>query len=347
MLFSWVTGTPIYLPPPTPGTLNATHPTVKIGTTSGGPYNRVVTSNYSLIYQLANGGTGDVTHRVNISGLTPRTRYYYIVGDSVLDQWSEKEYNFYSRPPTGSEEVLDFIAYGDMGFWNGSSTIVQAAIAAEINSGARDYAFTHHMGDISYSGLESQKDIVKDTQLWDLFMSEIEPIASSSSYLVSVGNHDALPGDSGIECGAVYLHRFKMPNQNESDTDFSCATSTNTRYWYSLTTGPIWLHTWSTEHSYARGSSQRAWIEEDLAAAAAAKAAGRVSWIVVVMHYPSYCSHTYNGGGGCIDAAPLMRKELEALWVDVGVDVVMYGHIHAMEVSYPVINAVPTQVRFV
>ena len=102
---------------------------------------------------------------------------------------------------------------------------------------------------------------------------------------------------------------------------------------------------WSTEHSYTTGTSQRAWIEQDLAAAKAAKAAGKVSWIIVVMHYPSYCSHTYNGGGGCIDPAPVMRKELEALWVSVGVDVIMFGHIHAAEHTFPVINAVPTQVR--
>jgi hypothetical protein len=144
--------------------------------------------------------------------------------------------------------------------------------------------------------------------------------------------HDSLPGDSGIECGAVYLHRFKMPGQNESSTDFSCATSTNTIYWYSLPIGPVWLHTWSTEHSYAPGSPQRAWIERDLAAAKAAKAAGRVSWIIVEMHYPSYCSHSYNGGGGCITDAPRMRAELEALWLAAGVDAVLFGHIHAAEV---------------
>jgi 3',5'-cyclic AMP phosphodiesterase CpdA len=189
--------------------------------------------------------------------------------------------------------------------------------------------------------------MVKDTQLWDLFMTEIEPISKAAPYHVAVGNHDSLPGNDGIECGAVYLHRFKMINQNESSTDFSCATSEATRFWYSFAAGPVWLHTWSTEHAYAAGSSQRAWIEADLAQAAAAKAAGRVSWIIVQMHYPSYCSHSYNGGGGCITDAPLMRRELEALWLAAGVDAVLYGHIHAAEVTWPVFNATPTQLDFV
>jgi len=41
-----------------------------------------------------------------------------------------------------------------------------------------------------------------------------------------------------------------------------------------------------------------------------------------------------------------MRKELEALWVQSGVDVVLYGHIHAAEVTWPVVNAHPTQTNF-
>jgi len=177
MLFSWVTGTPIYLPPSPPSTPNATHPAVRIGTAPG-VYTRTITSTYSNNYW----GQGDVTHRVNVSALAPRTRYYYSVGDSLLAAWSS-EASFVSRPATGPEEVLDFIAYGDMGYWNGSSTVVQRAIVDEIALGQRDYTFTAHCGDISYSGLESQSDKVKDTQLWDLFMYEIEPISKVMPYM--------------------------------------------------------------------------------------------------------------------------------------------------------------------
>jgi hypothetical protein len=41
-----------------------------------------------------------------------------------------------------------------------------------------------------------------------------------------------------------------------------------------------------------------------------------------------------------------MRAQLEALWVSTGVDAVLYGHIHAAEVTWPVINAVPQQQNF-
>ena len=69
-----------------------------------------------------------------------------------------------------------------------------------------------------------------------------------------------------------------MPYQNESSTDDSCSASYAVRYWYSITAGAVWVHSFSTAHSYFNGSEQRAWIEADLRAAAAAKAAGTVSW---------------------------------------------------------------------
>jgi hypothetical protein len=308
MLFSWSTGTPLWAPPAPAGVPNATAPAVRYGT-SPGALSLYAASNYSLMYRLS----GDVTHRVNVSGLAPATRYFYSVGDAVLGQWSPVA-TFLSRARADADAVLDFIAYGDMGFWNGSSTAVQAAVAAELAGGARDYAFVTHIGDISYSGLEAQGNESKDAQLWDLFMDEIQPISSRAAYLVAPGNHDVLKGDSGTECGVAYVHRFKMPYQNESSTDFSCETSQNVIYWYSLAVGPVWLHSYSTEHSFAPGSPQRAWIERDLAAAAAARAAGAVSWIVVQMHYPSYCSHSFDSGaGGCTHGAAAMRAELEPL----------------------------------
>lgn len=70
---------------------------------------------------------------------------------------------------------------------------MQAAVAAELARGEREYAFVTHIGDISYSGLEAQGNATRDTQLWDLFMDEIAPISSAASYLVAPG---ALWGDA-------------------------------------------------------------------------------------------------------------------------------------------------------
>lgn len=101
ILFSWTTGTPMWAPPPPAGTPNATSPAVRYGTAPTA-LTATATSDYSLSY----GGIGDVTHRVNVSGLAQRTRYFYAVGDVALDVWSPT-FSFLSRPAAGKDEVLD------------------------------------------------------------------------------------------------------------------------------------------------------------------------------------------------------------------------------------------------
>lgn len=99
---------------------------------------------------------------------------------------------------------------------------------------------------------------------------------------------------------------------------------------YSYIVGSVWVHSFSTAHSYSPGTEQRAWIEADLAAAAEALAAGSVSYIFVVMHYPPYCSHSYVD---CGVPASWLRYNLEPLWYAHNVSLVLYGHIHAAEVG--------------
>ena len=110
MLFSWTTGWPIWAGVAPSDMRNATSPAVKYGLTSGGPYTSTVLGNYNLIYN----GVGDMTHRVNVSGLDFSARYFYICGDVVVNEWSA-ESTFLSRPKNDADASIDFIAFGDMG----------------------------------------------------------------------------------------------------------------------------------------------------------------------------------------------------------------------------------------
>lgn len=61
-------------------------------------------------------------------------------------------------------------------------------------------------------------------------------------------------------------------------------------------------------------------------------------------HYPSYCSWTFGVPtppmfGDCQADAAAMRAELEAGWAAAGVDLVLYGHVHAFEATWPVLNS--------
>ena len=63
------------------------------------------------------------------------------------------------------------------------------------------------------------------------------------------------------------------------------------------------------------------------------------------MHYPAYCSHPL---GDCNDKNPMkdpaawMRANLEPLWGTVA-DFIVFGHLHAAEITWPVVNGVVTK----
>lgn len=123
LLFSWVTGTPNWA-----GQLprGAPLPTVQLGTAPG-VYSLNAAGNYSVQYN----NTGDIIHRVNVTSLAWSTRYYYIVGDASIDVYSS-EWSFTTPAAPGAEAPASFLAYGDMGYWSGSSTIVQADLLREL-----------------------------------------------------------------------------------------------------------------------------------------------------------------------------------------------------------------------
>jgi hypothetical protein len=410
LLVSWVTGTPDWMAVAAPV---PTHPAVRFGTAPG-VYTAVARSNYSVSYN----GTGDVVHRVELTGLSPDSRYYYVAGDEALDVWSA-EWWFQTSGPLGAETPSSLLVIADVATDPRSSYVVLKQLGELAADAANRWDLLAIPGDLSYAGSSAAGNLSRQTQLWDEWSDALQPAAARVPLVLAPGNHDVnvSTGDtSGGECGVAMVHRFRMPRQNESATDDSCAASYGVDYWYSVRRGSVWLHSFSTAHSYFEGSAQRAWIEEDLSAAAAAKARGDAAWLVVQMHYPSYCSHPlgeWEGGGGgtsgdrrrcscrvarptvrvarptsfsrlvagdCNDKDPVrdpaawMRANLEPLWrvsgipqvtlllvnycptgaftgsrrlhlcrpQKHGVDFVIYGHLHAIEVTWPVFNGTVT-----
>ena len=59
----------------------------------------------------------------------------------------------------------------------------------------------------------------------------------------------------------------------------------------------------------------------------------RTPWIMVQFHVPVYCTNS-----GHYMEGEIFRRQYEALLYSYGVDIVMNGHVHAYERSYPVYN---------
>jgi phosphodiesterase/alkaline phosphatase D-like protein len=165
---------------------------------------------------------GTATARCLMTGLPPSTRIYYQVQvqvqvenqepgrASVVPPWP---LSFVSAPPSGVAAAANYpvrvIAFGDVdwtdgvvGEWGsdpadvGDSRSVSRAACHDFQSGfakAPGHAgsrppfnatLTLHVGDISYSGPNSEGNTTLGNVLWDVFLREMECLSSAMPYMV-------------------------------------------------------------------------------------------------------------------------------------------------------------------
>ncbi len=166
-------------------------------------------------------------------------------------------------------------------------------------------------GDISYAN--------GDQSVWDDYFRENEPSMSAMPWMVVPGNHE---NETGYGFDA-YETRFEIPN--DSDTDL----------YHAFTVGPVRFIGISTEHDFSTGSTQYSWLESELVTANTNR--DNIPWLVVYGHKPMYTSHGDETGH---DINETIRQQLESLFVDNGVDIVIWGHDHFYERTWPVIDSV-------
>ena len=88
--------------------------------------------------------------------------------------------------------------------------------------------------------------------------------------------------------------------------------------------------------------AQSAWLAADLAAVNRS----RTPWVVAILHRPFYCSNANSWCGKKAWQTNSVRIELEPLFLAGGVDVVLAGHEHSVEVTWPVKAGVPTALNY-
>lgn len=182
----------------------SSEPTLKYGTTKGGPYTTVTAaSTESISIDQMCGSPANTTgwfdmglvHKAYFNGLTalPSQKVYYVFGDEASDLYSE-EHTLYvpplpgTQPPNRGTQVVLFCDLGrgsadDTYTWyeyGRPSYVTMQAVGHMIQEGQVDAVF--HGGDISYAtGFLS---------VWDYFLDMLSPVAASVPYLTTVGNHE-------------------------------------------------------------------------------------------------------------------------------------------------------------
>jgi hypothetical protein len=100
------------------------------------------------------------------------------------------------------------------------------------------------------------------------------------------------------------------------------------KQYYSFDYKNVHFISMSTETAYERGSEQFEFVKHDLMKT---QTNSSIDWIIVYYHQPMYTSNTSHEG------LETFRDTYHSLFTKYGVDLVLQGHIHNYQRSYPLI----------
>lgn len=249
-------------------------------------------------------------HRVTLEGLAPNTRYYYAIGSAEGILFGDETTYFHTSPPTGSTQPLRLWVIGDSGMGDINADIVYKGFLSW-NAGRRVDGWLM-LGDNAYplgtdyeyqvAVFETYPELLRQVPLWPIY-----------------GNHDGQSANANSQSG-VYFDIFDPPTQGEAGG----VPSGNEAY-YSFDVGNVHIVVLSSYQTpRSPGSAMAAWLDADLAAAAA-------DWLIVAFHHPPYSkgSHDSDTEAEMVE----MRQNLLPILEARGVDLVLTGHSHGYERS--------------
>ena len=204
---------------------------------------------------------------------------------------------FIFTPIDSTDDHFQWISIADHGDSSEAMDVSEAIIA---DTAAQMVTIS---GDIAYADGEQST--------WDSWFNFQQDSMASIPWVTAVGNHENEPG-YGF---SPYEHRFDSDGQSESEI-----------FWYSRDFPGVHMVFMSTEHDYSASSTQYSWLEQDLSSVNR----DVTPFVIVYGHKPMYSSNSYHG------SEVELRAALETLYVDQGVDLVIAGHDHFYERTWPV-----------
>ncbi|KAM7253314.1 hypothetical protein ACFE04_008808 [Oxalis oulophora] len=270
--------------------------------------------------------TSGIIHHVRLTGLKPKTVYYYRCGDPSILAMSSVHY-FRTMPASGPHSYPARIAIvGDLGLtYNTTSTVDHMMV--------NDPDLILLTGDVTYADLYLTNNTGSDCfqcsfpgspdetyqPRWDYFGRYMEPVISKVPMMVIEGNHDIEVQAENREF-AAYSSRFAFPSKESKS---------KSTYYYSFNAGGIHFIMLGSYVAYNKEAHQYKWLKSDLA-----KVDKNVTpWLVASWHVPWYS--TYKGH---YREAECMRVAMEELLYKYGVDIVFNGHVHSYERTNRVYN---------
>ncbi len=322
----------------------AERPRVRIG-------QRVITA-AERAYTDTLSGAVTWTYHARVDGLRPGATYgYAVTADNDANAADPFSATFTTAPQ--GRAAFRFTSFGDLATPNPAwaSSYGQAAYAV---GAVETFQPLFHLlnGDLAFADLNP----AAQPQVWRDFGNNVQASAANRPWLPVPGNHELElgNGDQGL---ASFLTRYTLPSNGVDGLEgrwyafrvgtalFVCLSGDDVAYQDAgaFVAGPApLLPEPSTGHPpvaagtsrYVRGYSggaQTRWLESTLALA---RADASLDWIVVQVHQCA-CSSAPDGNGSDLG----VRREWLPLFDTYEVDLVLSGHDHGYERSFPVRGA--------
>jgi len=265
---------------------------------------------------LATNTAVSVTHTVQLSGLTPYTKYFYNIGSSTLITQGDTNNYFLTSPVPGTPGKYRFWMVGDCG--NASTNQINCKEQFKLYNGNRITNGMLLSGDNAYSsGLQSefnaeffgiyQNDVLKNKPLWP-----------------APGNHDYNNG-AATSTTVPYFSIFSTPTNGEAG-----GVPSNNPAYYSYDYGNIHFisidsyGTVAGNKMYDTLGAQAVWLKADLAA-------NNKKWTIAYWHHPPYTMGSHNSDTETDLVA--VRSKFIRILERAGVDMIITGHSHDYERS--------------
>ena len=196
-----------------------------------------------------------------------------------------------------SAAVSDF-NFGAAGDWGCTSNT--DATLANMNGKGPERVFG--LGDYSYASTGS------------CFFTKIDGSGLTGKTKIAIGNHE----DDDSEGFSGYMSHF-----SQSQTYFS------------YNHGDVHILVIDTDrNSYASGSAQRSFVQNDLQSASTNP---NIKWMIVYLHKPMYTSPNTCGSSSCSNTGSEntnIRNGFGPMFAQYGVDLVLQGHVHNYQRTY-------------
>ncbi|CAF1128841.1 unnamed protein product [Adineta steineri] len=298
-------------------------------------------------------------HNVYLDNLDAGTKYYYKIQETEKCVRASSILSFTTAPLIINCELqpINISIVGDLGLntyfnnYEAEQTIIAMKKYISISN------FFMHIGDISYADLYGaivNFDFYEDT--WNRFQKAIEPITSIMPYQVLPGNHEATCLQLSDKVCPQHLKNFTAYNNR-----FHMSGELSGGYknmWYSYDYGQAHIVMINTETDFKDApsgpgttlnagnflgiDSQLAWFEQDLIEANKPENRAERPWIIVAGHRPMFGStskaQVQIAGYPIIapsDNCAACRDAFLPILCKYGVDFFMAGHVHWMELLYP------------